>query len=302
VAWLRIDDRVRTHPKIAQAGPSAAWLWFCGICYCREHLTDGFIPKAVLPGLALGLTQAEKHAKSLIAVNLWHPTEGGYLVHDFLDWNPSRAEVESQRTDERERKRRERGHDAVSGRTDAGQPPVSESIPDGLHPVSSHARAGAPARALKTGSGSGDPEKEKRENSPPQQQPFRRPLVERQRPDRMNPGGVVPMLDRQFTEFVSRVSPEYPDRTAAYAAVLAWMHQVDDLTTAKGRAVGGDPFKWWQARFDEWKHPAPVNGKGRPEPPPEYRMAEEPCRHDPPCTNAEMHRIALQLKRPEVVL
>ena len=48
MAWLRIDDRVRTHPKIAEAGPAAAWLWFCGICYCREHLTGYKCPRDVM--------------------------------------------------------------------------------------------------------------------------------------------------------------------------------------------------------------------------------------------------------------
>lgn len=106
MAWLRIDDRVRTHPKVVQAGPDAAWFWFCGICYCREHLTDGFIPKAMLASLVpgVGLSAARKHAATLMRFVLWHETEGGYRVHDFLDWNPSRADVEADREWDRRRK------------------------------------------------------------------------------------------------------------------------------------------------------------------------------------------------------
>jgi len=109
MAWLRIDDRVRTHPKIAQAGPAAAWLWFCGICYCREHLTNGFIPKPVVSTLALNLPSPWRHAAKLVEVRLWEDALGGYLVHDFLDWNPSKEEVLSLRDRSRDKKRTQRG-------------------------------------------------------------------------------------------------------------------------------------------------------------------------------------------------
>src|SRR5690606_15926339 len=111
MAWLRIDDRVRTHPKIAQAGPTAAWVWFCGVCYCREHLTDGFIPNAILATLVPGLTAAavRKHATALVRENLWHQVDGGYEVHDFLDWNPTKARVIEQRQYEKDKKARQRG-------------------------------------------------------------------------------------------------------------------------------------------------------------------------------------------------
>lgn len=104
MAWLRIDDRVRTHPKIVQAGPAAAWFWFCGICYAREHLTDGFLPTGILPSLAPGVTAAGKLAKTLVACRLWHEVEGGYQIHDFTDWNPTRAEVMTKRAADLARK------------------------------------------------------------------------------------------------------------------------------------------------------------------------------------------------------
>src|SRR5687767_7652776 len=95
MAWMRIDDRVRTHPKIVSAGPGASWFWFCGIGYCREHLTDGFIPDGMMASLCpgVGLAAARNHASKLVEVRLWHRKPGGYEVHDFLEWNPSRASV-----------------------------------------------------------------------------------------------------------------------------------------------------------------------------------------------------------------
>jgi hypothetical protein len=75
------------------------------------------------------------------------------------------------------------------------------------------------------------------------------PLIGRQNPRRMNPGGVVPLLDTQFGEFVSRASPKYPDRDATYDAIIAWMGRVDEEVRSAGKTISADPFKWWDARF-----------------------------------------------------
>lgn len=105
MAWLRMDDRVRTHPKLVAAGPAAAWFWFCGICYSREHLTDGFIPTGIIATLAPGVSSGKKLASKLVDCGLWHIAEGGFTVHDFLDWNPSRSDVEAARQKDSARKK-----------------------------------------------------------------------------------------------------------------------------------------------------------------------------------------------------
>lgn len=45
--WVRIDDGMPQHPKVAAAGPLAFALQIAGLCYCNRNLTDGFIPRAV---------------------------------------------------------------------------------------------------------------------------------------------------------------------------------------------------------------------------------------------------------------
>lgn len=132
MAWLRIDDRFRTHPKMHKAG-LAGWLAFCGICYCREHLTDGVIPREAVQTLAPGLTSPYKHAAKLVEIGLWHEHLDGFQVHDFLDWNPSRQDVMSLRDKERDKKRTQRGHNGDShasariGAGDAGLGSLSGS-------------------------------------------------------------------------------------------------------------------------------------------------------------------------------
>jgi hypothetical protein len=104
--WVRIDDNFPTHPKVAEAGPLAAWLYICGLCYCQRHLTDGFIPRHALPMLMCypstnGQAPSEvtdSLAHALVEAHLWQETTRGYLVHDYLKYQQSRAQVEHNRT------------------------------------------------------------------------------------------------------------------------------------------------------------------------------------------------------------
>ena len=96
MSWIKIDDQFADHPKIVEAGPSAAWLFICGLCYAGRYLTDGFVTEKQVPKMTdeddpIGL------AGILVSVGLWHKVDGGYQIHDYLQYNPSRADVEAQR-------------------------------------------------------------------------------------------------------------------------------------------------------------------------------------------------------------
>lgn len=88
--WFRLDDNFDTHPKLVEVGPQAACVFVRGLCYSNRDLTDGVISKAVARELAGGRTKLES---ALVAVGLWHLDVGGYRIHDFLDFQPSRADV-----------------------------------------------------------------------------------------------------------------------------------------------------------------------------------------------------------------
>lgn len=94
--WISIDDNFPDHPKVTAAGPLAAWLHVCGMAYCGRYLTDGHIPARQIPRLA-DLDDPLALAERLVEVGLWEEVEGGYLVHDYLKYNPSRAQVEAKR-------------------------------------------------------------------------------------------------------------------------------------------------------------------------------------------------------------
>jgi len=97
MAWVRIHDGALTHPKLVGLSDKAFRLWVWGLCYCQMHLTDGVIPAAAIPPPA-------RTATVLTLAKLWDAKDdGGFTVHDYLDWNDSKAYVTKRRTEAKER-------------------------------------------------------------------------------------------------------------------------------------------------------------------------------------------------------
>jgi hypothetical protein len=87
VAWVRIHDGALTHPKLVGLSDKGFRLWVWGLSYCQQHLTDGYIPSAALP------STSKKAITEMTAAGLWSVSNGGYAVHDFLQWNDDRETV-----------------------------------------------------------------------------------------------------------------------------------------------------------------------------------------------------------------
>ena len=86
--WFRLDDSFDTHPKVLAAGNEAIGLYIrCGT-YAARNLTDGFVGHDVVD-----LYGNETLAATLVRVKLWHRARGGWRIHDYLDYNPTRQEV-----------------------------------------------------------------------------------------------------------------------------------------------------------------------------------------------------------------
>lgn len=109
---VEIDDGVYYHRKVVGAGRDARDLWLAAIFYCARNLTDGYVPAGVLhsidPGVSMSRRKAISLAEKLVDVGLFERAEGGYLVHDYLDHQPSKAEIEERREQAAERQRRRR--------------------------------------------------------------------------------------------------------------------------------------------------------------------------------------------------
>lgn len=98
MTWARLDDGCNSNAKLTVLTDAAFRLWVCGLVYAQKELTDGFIPQSILKTFAVkrGLKGAiAELTTSLIRgkAPLWHEVEGGYQVHDFLDWNERREDV-----------------------------------------------------------------------------------------------------------------------------------------------------------------------------------------------------------------
>lgn len=88
MSWVRIDDQAWDHPKHVAAGPMAFALWVWGLLYCSRHETDGFIVESG-PSRS-SIPKVDAHISKLIESGLWEKVDGGYRVHDYLSYNPSK--------------------------------------------------------------------------------------------------------------------------------------------------------------------------------------------------------------------
>lgn len=90
MTWARLDDRFGEHPKVVALSDVAFRVHVMAICYCARNLTDGFVPA----GAARLMGATPKTLRALVEAGLWAHACGGYRIHDYLDYNPSKAEVE----------------------------------------------------------------------------------------------------------------------------------------------------------------------------------------------------------------
>lgn len=99
MSWIKLDDQWMDHPKIIRAGRDARDMWLASLTWCAKHLTDGVFPAELLPALAvaagINVANCQELATVLVEVCLWESHDGSYLIHDYLEYNPSKEQVES---------------------------------------------------------------------------------------------------------------------------------------------------------------------------------------------------------------
>lgn len=108
-----LDDKFHSNGKVMAAGNAGAGLYARALSYCADHLTDGFVPDAWARHAGTK-TLVDKLTKT----GLWRPVLGensftirktkgvdltitvtgkGFFIPDYLEHNPTRAEVEAKR-------------------------------------------------------------------------------------------------------------------------------------------------------------------------------------------------------------
>lgn len=123
MAWFKMDDGFAFHPKTLAAGNAAAGAFARMGTWSSDQLTEGHIPT-----VQARLIASPRELKTLAEVGYLHKPgdrchclterpEGalvvpadwsGYWLHDFLEYNPTRAKVLAERARATERQRRAR--------------------------------------------------------------------------------------------------------------------------------------------------------------------------------------------------
>jgi hypothetical protein len=91
--YVKVDDGFPEHPKAIDLSLAAVGLWLHGLCYANRHLTDG----ALSAGVVRRAGGSDALVAELVAAGLWEPTEHGWQMHDYDDWQTTKAEVEARR-------------------------------------------------------------------------------------------------------------------------------------------------------------------------------------------------------------
>lgn len=121
--WVRLDDGFPEHRKALAAGNDACWLFVAALCYAGRNLTDGFIPDAQVDRLT-GQRGARKLADRLVEVGLLDAVDGGFQIHDYSDYQPTKEQVTKTRTGTAERVRKHRRNARGNGVTSVDETPL----------------------------------------------------------------------------------------------------------------------------------------------------------------------------------
>lgn len=104
MAYLQIDDGMAEHEKVEALTPAQFMAHFRAMCWSARRATDGHIPAHMLDGLRM----TRKVADRLVEVGLWETNGNGWVIHDWLEFNPPRDPEERKRWMAARRQRRRR--------------------------------------------------------------------------------------------------------------------------------------------------------------------------------------------------
>jgi hypothetical protein len=109
--WSKLADELQDHPKLIAAGDAlgrngtaiALGVYTFAILYSNRQLTDGHLSAAFVKHLRI-VDRPLTVAHALVAAGLWDKTDDGFRIHDFLDFNFTRAAVRQRRQADLKRK------------------------------------------------------------------------------------------------------------------------------------------------------------------------------------------------------
>lgn len=106
MAWAKLDDQFAEHPRIIGLSAKAFRLHVSSICLAARKLTDGHVSSHDAKLLHAVARTNRRHTDELIQAGVWTTNgDGGYVIRDYLDYNPPAEQVKEKRRAEKERLR-----------------------------------------------------------------------------------------------------------------------------------------------------------------------------------------------------
>jgi hypothetical protein len=97
LTWIKLDDKAPRHPKIAGLSDRAFRWWVRGLCYASEFLTDGLLPFEFTRDIPQSCINEFRDRR------LWVLGDLGWQIHDYMDHQTARADVQREREKTRDR-------------------------------------------------------------------------------------------------------------------------------------------------------------------------------------------------------
>lgn len=157
--WVRFDDQFTIHRKVDGLSDAAFRLHASAIFWSARNLTDGFVSREDLDGVTARVRTPARFAAECVRRGVWHDArepclsekcpgpvdEDGWIIHDYWEYQPSKAQVMRDRGASAKRQAKWRAsHNGGSNGVTNG---VSASAPS-RPPLKG---GGASARALREG-------------------------------------------------------------------------------------------------------------------------------------------------------
>ena len=101
MSWFRLEDSFYDNPKVRQAGNAAIGLWVRCATYSARYLTDGYIDVEIARQYG-----SRREIDRLLTTGLWTQNGAGFVMPDYLDYNPSATDVRKRRAETSANKRR----------------------------------------------------------------------------------------------------------------------------------------------------------------------------------------------------
>lgn len=253
MATVSAHTGIMTSPKFVPLTDGAFRLWWHGLLWSKEHLTDGFIPSGMLASLH---RHAAKFVPELLKVHvpgkgpLWHRDVDGYRIHDYADWQESADVVQTRRRRWRDAKQRGspkvplRAKSTKDSTVESTQESTSESLKDSAV-ESRDGSGGGGGSGSGGGSGGGNTQTARATAAPP-------------------PAAAVVAANPPKPHIAWKAQRECLDvPQVLYAELLSGMATPDEhalhvwLTATEcewdGRPIGDSTWTFWRARFREWQ-------------------------------------------------